>query len=537
MKNLTIARRLMLGFALLVILNAVAAAIFVTTLRGIKSDVAGIAESGLPSIAIVNKMQRDTLVYRVLTNRHVLADSDQEMDEIDRQCDQLAHGLLAQIKAYEPFVSGAEERALTDRIEPTLNAFRAVAKRVRTFSREKKNADALALLKSEGAKTYNEFEQAVGACVDYKEKAAEAQASSIKSSATRSLATTSALAVGSFAAAIIAGCFITRGINRALQGMAGSLDDAAGQVASASDQVSSSSQTLAEGSSEQAASLEETSSSLEELASMTKRNADSAGSAKGLSAETRAAAEAGNQDMTAMRDAMAAISTSSSDVAKIIKTIDEIAFQTNILALNAAVEAARAGEAGAGFAVVAEEVRALAQRCASAAKETAGKIEDSIAKSTHGATVSTRVATSLNVILAKARQVDELVAEIATASAEQNQGIGQINTAVSQLDKVTQSNAGTAEETAAASEELSAQSVALKETVAQLQLLVGGGGRTPAAATASPVRRSPRSVAAATNHAAFKPSAKPAGKSTRVTEPVFAAVKGGDQLDQFFQNA
>jgi methyl-accepting chemotaxis protein len=268
----------------------------------------------------------------------------------------------------------------------------------------------------------------------------------------------------------------SRSLARPLAQFAASLDDTSAQVSAAAGQVSTSSQSLAEGSSEQAASLEETSSSAEELASMTRRNSESAATAKNLTGETRAAAEAGDNDMAAMRQAMGAIKSSSSDIAKIIKTIDEIAFQTNILALNAAVEAARAGEAGAGFAVVAEEVRALAQRSATAAKETADKIEDSIAKSEHGAAVSTKVAASLGIIVEKARRVDEIVGEIARASHEQNQGITQISSAMNQMDKVTQSNAGNAEETAAAAEELNAQSNSMKETVRGLRELVAGAG-------------------------------------------------------------
>jgi methyl-accepting chemotaxis protein len=182
--------------------------------------------------------------------------------------------------------------------------------------------------------------------------------------------------------------------------------------------------------------------------------------------------------MQTMSAAMEAIKISSDDIAKIIKTIDEIAFQTNILALNAAVEAARAGEAGMGFAVVADEVRNLAQRSAQAAKETAAKIEGAIAKTAQGVDISSKVSLTLNEIVVKARQVDELAAEVAGASREQTQGITQINIAVGQMDKVTQSNAANAEESAAAAEELNAQALTMKESVAQLLRLVGGNGQT-----------------------------------------------------------
>jgi methyl-accepting chemotaxis protein len=170
---------------------------------------------------------------------------------------------------------------------------------------------------------------------------------------------------------------------------------------------------------------------------------------------------------------MDAIKASSYDIAKIIKTIDEIAFQTNILALNAAVEAARAGEAGAGFAVVADEVRNLAQRSAQSAKETATKIEEAITKSEYGVKISEKVAQSLHAIAEKTRKVDSIVAEIATASNEQNQGVHQVNLAIGQMDKVTQSNASSAEETASAAEELNAQALSLKDAVVELSKLVG----------------------------------------------------------------
>ncbi|MFT3782150.1 MAG: methyl-accepting chemotaxis protein [Nibricoccus sp.] len=270
------------------------------------------------------------------------------------------------------------------------------------------------------------------------------------------------------------GGYISRGITRSLKLIATHLGDGAGQVTAAAGQVAAASQSLAEGSSEQAASLEETGSSLEEMASMTKRNADSARQAKELAAETRAAAELGSSDVAEMKAAMDAIKSSSDEISKIIKTIDEIAFQTNILALNAAVEAARAGEAGAGFAVVADEVRSLAQRAAHSAHETGTKIEEAIQRSEGGVRISAKVVASLNQIVEKARKVDSFVAEIAQASSEQSDGIAQLNTAIVQMDKVTQSNASNAEETASAAEELSGQAATLTEIVADLQQLVGG---------------------------------------------------------------
>ncbi|MBE7501274.1 MAG: chemotaxis protein [Verrucomicrobiales bacterium] len=302
------------------------------------------------------------------------------------------------------------------------------------------------------------------------------------------------LLLGGLALALLggntAGFFVTRSISRPVRTLADTLSAGADQTAAAAAQVSAASQSLAEGASQQAASLEETSSSLEEMSSMTRRNADTAARVKELGTQARQAGDAGVRDMAEMTHAMSAIQAASDEIAKIIKTIDEIAFQTNILALNAAVEAARAGEAGMGFAVVADEVRSLAQRCAQAARETAVKIEDAVRKSTHGTTICHQVAQSLQDIVAKARQVDEMAGEVAAASHEQSQGIAQVNTAVAQMDKVTQSNAANAEESASAAEEMSAQAESLREAVADLLRLAG---RAPAPA-ATPAGARIRSV-------------------------------------------
>ena len=280
------------------------------------------------------------------------------------------------------------------------------------------------------------------------------------------------------AAAIILGIgtalLIARSITRPLKKAISELTEGADQVASASGQVSSSSQQLAEGASEQAASIEETSSSLEEMSSMTKQNADNASLADSLMKESKAMVNRANTSMSELNQSMEDISKASDETSKIIKTIDEIAFQTNLLALNAAVEAARAGEAGAGFAVVANEVRNLAMRAAEAAKNTSSLIEGTVKNIKEGSALVQRTNEAFSEVTKSADKVAGLVSEIAAASGEQAQGIGQIGKAVAEMDKVTQQNAANAEESASASEEMSAQAEQMKKITLELASLVGG---------------------------------------------------------------
>ena len=269
--------------------------------------------------------------------------------------------------------------------------------------------------------------------------------------------------------------FVLRMINASLRGAVSELAEGAGQVASAAGQISSSSQSLAQGASEQAASLEETSASSEEINSMARKNAENSQAANGLVTQSQQKFSETNQSLESMIVAMSDIKTSSDKVAKIIKVIDEIAFQTNILALNAAVEAARAGEAGMGFAVVADEVRNLAQRCAQAAKDTAALIEESIVKSNDGKTKVDQVAVAIRAITEESAKVKTLVDEVSLGSQEQTRGIEQVAKALTQMEQVTQQSAANAEESAAAAEELTAQASTLMEVVHQLSSMVGGG--------------------------------------------------------------
>lgn len=260
-----------------------------------------------------------------------------------------------------------------------------------------------------------------------------------------------------------------------LDHIASVLESQCQQIRSASAQAASGSQSMADGATQQAASLEQASASLAEMSSMTTRSAENAESASALTSLARQAAATGKRDMEEMNQAMADIKSASDNIARIIKTIDEIAFQTNLLALNAAVEAARAGDAGMGFAVVAEEVRSLARRSADAARETASRIDDCIQRSERGVQISGRVAHSLTEIAAQSQKVDDLVHEIASAAREQDLGIQQLNKAVSQMDQVTQGNAARSEENASAANELHGQAQVLREAIDDLFRLVQGG--------------------------------------------------------------
>jgi methyl-accepting chemotaxis protein len=332
--------------------------------------------------------------------------------------------------------------------------------------------------------------------------------------ATSSSQTIWGLGIGAIIGALLA-FFITRSItgpvNRIISGLAANSE----QVGSASAQVSATSQQLAQGASEQAAGLEETSASLEEMASLARQNAEHARQADGLAresnsqsgkgeAEARRVAEEMARKLKQLAEAIAGIEDSTRKTAKVVETIDEIAFQTNLLALNAAVEAARAGEAGAGFAVVADEVRSLAQRSAEEVRNTAALIESAQANATRVKQVASEVESFLKQaieveisqmftsLVGVSQKVSALVTEVANASTEQAKGVEQVNRAVSEMDKVTQSNAASAEEGASASEELSAQAVELQRAVAELtQLVHGSEGRmaTPAAPLHPEVRR------------------------------------------------
>ena len=502
MKTWTIGKRITVGYAA-VLIATIAIGIFAySRLNAIKVRSDSLTQDSLPGIVSLTKMQSNTIMANALLLKFILASEASEFAAIDQSVKDITaeNGQLAQ--TVETSVTTDEERALYAKVLSTRTSYVKAREDTFTLARAGKDKEAFENYKTVVGPEFLTYNAALQAQVDYNKTNGIQGGKEITSAI---VASKTFILSGLAAAVALAGIFgyiIIVGTNKVLSTASRALDDGATQVTAAAGQVSASSQTLAEGASEQAASLEETSSSLEEMASMAKRNSESVQQAKELSNQTRIAADAGTADMQEMKSAMDAIKASSDDIAKIIKTIDEIAFQTNILALNAAVEAARAGEAGAGFAVVADEVRSLAQRSAQSAKETATKIEEAITKSEHGVRISDKVAQALNAIAEKTRKVDTIVAEIATASNEQNQGVSQVNLAIGQMDKVTQSNASSAEESAAAAEELNAQALALKDAVVELSKLVGNNasGSSEVHPTASTARKTYRAAAQRTPH-------------------------------------
>jgi methyl-accepting chemotaxis protein len=478
MKNWTIRRRIAFGFAVVLLITAAFGLSAYLNIHRSNGATRVVVENSIPSILLLGEVEGLVKENFINTTQHLLTDDDQKMAVIETEMKTKSARLTQLYDDFAKMISGDQELQCFDAIKSRRTAYVEIRAQVLALSRAHKNAEAKAQIEGQLYPAFVAYIAAIQSGIAFQRQESLDQGAV----AAKAVAQTQTVIVGGVGLALLTALgiayLIVYGTNRVLLDISAQLAEGSGQLASASSEINRASQTLAQGASEQAASLEETSASLEEITSMTKRNAESAGHAKTFSNQTRHAAETGAGDMEAMTKAMDAIKASSDNIGRIIKTIDEIAFQTNILALNAAVEAARAGEAGAGFAVVADEVRALAQRSAHAARETAEKIADSIQKSEHGVAISGKVAGNLHAIVTNARQVDNLVAEIALASKEQNEGLDQVLTAVTQIDKVTQTTAASAEETASASEELTAQAASVDRIVGQLQHLVTGTGHT-----------------------------------------------------------
>jgi methyl-accepting chemotaxis protein len=460
---------------LCVVLLAIVGTVCAVNFHRSRKDVSTTA-AAIPKLLIAEQIQARTAINYGLMLKHILSSTDSEIASLDKAMKELSAGNNADAKAYQEQLATAEERKLYAEYERTRDAYRTAREPAIEASRRKDDAKAYQLFQADVDPARTAYSKAIDNIVAYNEKVSKDSLSAIES--TISFSTVFVL-VSVAVSLVLAGAVSTviiRSVRKTLVRISQSLSDGASQVSSASSQVSSSAQSLAQGASEQAASLEESNGSIQEMASMIRKNADTGRQAATFSGDAKTASDRGTEAMSSMNAAILDIEQAASATAKIVRTIDEIAFQTNLLALNAAVEAARAGESGKGFAVVAEEVRNLAMRSAEAAKNTSSLIEQSVQKAKNGVAIAQTVATNLQQINDATTRTSGLIAEIAASGGEQATGIDQISAAAGRMEQVTQTNAANAEESAAASEELNAQAEQLLGCVRELQSLVGMTG-------------------------------------------------------------
>ena len=534
--SMTIGKRIILGFSLAVIITGALGAFVYTRLMTIDTEARVATVDALPGTALMGDITSGIEINYTRLLAHAMTESPERIKDLDAKITKTSQETSDNYKKYESTITQPEDRKLFEELQARRTEYTSVREDVLKLSREMKNKEALALIEGKLEPLFIRYSDAAMALQDFNAQTGDRAGKNI----TAAINTGKTGTIIGLAATILAsgamGFFIIRSTNKALGRISETLASGADQTSSAAGQVSGSSQSLAQGASEQAAALEETTSALEEMASMTKKNAETAQQAASLSSESQKAAAKGNEAMGKMSTAINDIQKSASETAKIIKVIDEIAFQTNLLALNAAVEAARAGEAGKGFAVVAEEVRNLAMRSAEAAKNTASMIEESVNNAKNGVSIALEVGKNLEEITTSNTKVNALVGEIAAASKEQAQGIDQVNTAVSQMDKVTQSNAASAEESAAASEELSAQAEQVSGVVRELVALVNGANKNPATTNGSPKSRRPIATSKAADHQTRTP-AHPAKKAPAHTIPLDDQELAGKDAFAEFSNA
>ncbi len=470
--HLTIGKKIGALSATLVLLTVVLGGISQFGITRMDNTLQSLVSDSVPGVATMSAIEIDFQALRGNAWKHIATSDPAVMQSAERQMDELKRQMQEDLRAYERTIFEPEDRALFGKLGPALDRYLRALDAVIPLSREMKKKEASDKYTADVDPVFTRTRAAVVELVDWNRKHADVNAAAAMSASRIASMLSWAVLLVSVLAGGLLSFFITRGVNRELGNVVGELRSGAEQLAASSTQVSSSSQSLSQGTSEQAASLEETSATTEEINAMARRNTAAAKSVVEIVNQSQLTFTGTTGALDSMVQAMGEIGASSERIGKIIKVIDEIAFQTNILALNAAVEAARAGEAGMGFAVVADEVRNLAQRSAQAAKETATLIEESIVHASNGKGKVDQVAALVRNLAAQSGKIKALVEDVSVGSEEQARGIDQIARTVQEMQSVTQTSAATAEESAAAAAELAGQSEGLRKVVQHLRLLV-----------------------------------------------------------------
>ena len=479
MKDWSIARRIAFGFALLLLGMVVLSSLSIYNMQNVVRTENTAAQTLIPAIASTTGFEREILNARIFFIYYVTIQKPGSLDK-------------GWARFHNAQTRQQELQALVDQHQELSSLRPVVAKMKNDLDGYSVSLQATLSMVQSGVTHGPEYDAQVkdwaskGAAVVGDAGDLETLCAGVQDASTKALLSgvKSETSIYVFLFALGAGLSVfaawstVRKVNGVLQNSVADLADASVQIVSAANQISSSSQSLANGASEHASMFQETSNASTEISSISTQTTENSRMTAERMASSEETLKTTNQSLTQMVAAMERINGSSQKISKIIKVIDEIAFQTNILALNAAVEAARAGEAGLGFAVVADEVRNLAQRCAGAARDTTELIEESIANTREGKTKVDQVAVAIRTITSESATIKDLIDEINVGSVEQSHGIEQISKSILQMEQVTQSSAASAEESAAAAEQLNAQAEAMKEIVGRLRTMVDGGSNS-----------------------------------------------------------
>lgn len=509
--RLTFAKKTVLAFSTLSLLSLMIGGVGVATNKSILKDLNLFSGNILPATDYLLQLDRD--LHQALIAQLMLAtcETDEQAGlakDVDDNIAQVEERWSAFKESVSPYAT-SEVNGFQSAFERDFNQWREASDAaVKQLTDPETKVAGLMYVKGEALGYFDKARDQINQLTEVLEIRSKEIEDNAQAAASSGLLTIIASLVVSLLVGVLMTWKIGYSVANQLKTIAAELSNTADTTSETSAQISDSSRRVAEGASEQAAALEESSASLEESSATIETTATAAQRVKAVSEETTKAAQQGSSEMNSMIDAMRLIAESSSNIASTLKTIDEIAFQTNILALNAAVEAARAGEAGAGFAVVADEVRALAQRCAQAARETSSRIEESTQRSATGLQTSERVAKVLEHICSKAFEMDELMLNMSSSSQEQSAGIKQLNIALSQMDRTTQGNAASAEETASATVQLDSQVSQLHQMVQSLSSLLGVDSNSP--------------VLSSTHSRPTTPSSNTFQSSSRKSEPALS---------------
>jgi methyl-accepting chemotaxis protein/methyl-accepting chemotaxis protein-1 (serine sensor receptor) len=448
----------------------------IVLIRAMNDAVQQMALGSLPGINAVGRLAGLAKDVRGGIRGHITAVNADARSKAEHDLADFERAAEMELSRYQATISEPRDRELFEQVPVALGSLQSSAGPIIPLSRASHTAQAMELFRTQTMPAYANAEQAIENLATFKQQDGIRKAATHAANNTKGRVWIWSLLALSLAGSGAVGWYLSWQIGQVLVPAVRSLNSAAVQINAVTSQIAESSKSLAEDTSQQAATLEETSAASIEIQSMAGRNAESSKTAALRIDETARKLELANRAVQEMMASMDAINTSSQKVAKIIEVIDGIVFQTNILALNAAVEAARAGESGLGFAVVAGEVRTLAQRAGQAARDSAAVIEESVAKAAAGKNQLDQIAQSIQSLAEDASSVRGLIQNVEASSEEQTRGIGQVSKAIAQMERVTQDTAARAEESASAAHQMSAQSRVLREIVASLITLVATEG-------------------------------------------------------------